>query len=368
MPDWSQTFTAEYNYAKGWISKSSGFDKSAQSLATGLSNLMSVDGFDSGEARQLSKLRSAVKKSGGKTVTEDHGILSMVGAWTDNAAGSVADGPKMTAAALKLLRHTYLLNRWSNKKVWIVSLPKSFQGWPSDELNAKAGTQIAARILLRDTNEHFSTEQKKLLANSTQQSMAWCQKALMVLSDAAKATNKGGGKSQKAFDKVKRWFAHPGASDADVNGYIATLSAGFKKMVSMLGKGQFILTDWAPLRGATAEAEVSFLNSEAFTFASNGEGLDVVYIEQSFFTDHPGNVLKGQKNWTRIVVHELTHIAAGTQDVVNGKSRYAWYGIGPHSGYPGSQCILNADNWAFFAGDCAGALVKSERDVALKII
>jgi hypothetical protein len=368
MPDWSKKFKTEYDYARAWIAHSAGFDKSAQSLAAHLRRLMTVNGFSSGESSSLSKLRHAVKKDGHKNVTEDQGILSMVGGDTDTASGSVADGPKMTAAALKLLRHTYLLNRWGKQKVWILSLPDDFRDWPSRDMHARAGTQIAARILLRSSNEHFSDQQKKFLAHSTNEAMAWCQKTLMVLSYAEKAGNNGSSKNVQAFNLVKRWFAHQGASEQDVKVYIAALSVGFKKITAMLSKGNFILTDWVPLRGANTAQEIRYLNSEAFTFASNAEGLDVVYIEQSFFVDHPGNVLKGQKNWTRIIVHELTHIAAGTTDILNGEARYAHYGIGPHSGYPGSQCVKNADNWAFFAADCAGSLLPNERTVALKII
>jgi hypothetical protein len=95
--------------------------------------------------------------------------------------------------------------------------------------------------------------------------------------------------------------------------------------------------------------------------------MDVVYIESSFFKNG-GNVLAGQKNWTRIMVHELSHLVCGTTDVDNGNARYAWYGIGPHAGYPGSDCIRNAENWAFFAADCAGQLSDGERSQALTIV
>ena len=96
--------------------------------------------------------------------------------------------------------------------------------------------------------------------------------------------------------------------------------------------------------------------------------MDVVYIESNFFVDNVGNVLPGQTNWTRIMLHELTHLVCGTTDVPAGSdSRYAWYGIGPHAGYPGSDCITNADNWAFFAADCAGALTDGPRTSALRI-
>jgi hypothetical protein len=136
----------------------------------------------------------------------------------------------------------------------------------------------------------------------------------------------------------------------------------------MLNKGNFIVTDWVPFRGTSDVDEADFLASEAFTFAGNHEGMDVVYIESNFFVDNPGNILPGQANWTRIIVHELSHLVCGTDDVQNGQARYAWYGIGPHAGYPGAECARNADNWAFFAADCAGALTDAQRTTALKIV
>lgn len=171
-----------------------------------------------------------------------------------------------------------------------------------------------------------------------------------------------------AREQVKRWFAEAGLAEATLDTYIATLTDGFKKIIAMLNKGNFVVTDWVPFRGTTDADEAGFLASEAFTFSSNGEGMDVVYIESNFFVDHPGSVLPGQANWTRIVVHELTHLVCGTDDVINGQKRYAWYGVGPHAGYPGSDCVRNADNWAFFAADCGGALGDGQRTMALKII
>ncbi len=95
--------------------------------------------------------------------------------------------------------------------------------------------------------------------------------------------------------------------------------------------------------------------------------MDVVYVGSSFFASG-GNLLDGQKNWTRILVHELTHLVCGTIDVNNGATRYAWYGIGPHAGYPASDCIRNAENWSFFAADCAAVLTAGERSTALTVI
>lgn len=374
MPDWSKKFKTEYDYARAWLGHEANFSEQWRPLVKKLYKMMSDSGFDAGEAKSLSELRKMVtrgesKMIGHKKVTEDQGILEAVGAWTSDAGGTVEIKNRMRAAALKLLRHVYLLNKSGNRKVWIVSLPKTFQAWPSRDMAARATTQISARVLLRSSDEIFSANQKKLLAVSTQQSIAWCQKACMVLASASKATGgKAGAKGVDALNIVKRWFADPSTSVTELDSYIATLTLGFKNIIARLNKGHLVLTDWVPLRNASTADELSFLNAEAFTFGSSGEGLDVVYIERSFFIDHPGNVLKGQKNWTRIVVHELTHLVCGTEDVNIGNARYAWYGIGPHAGYPGARAANNADNWAFFCADCAGVLTAGERKIALKII
>ncbi|HZM97084.1 MAG TPA: M35 family metallo-endopeptidase [Vicinamibacterales bacterium] len=371
MPDWNQKFKAEYDYAREWLAKTDAFAEGWRPLVRQLHSLMAADGFDADNAPSLAELRAKVTKGAGRNgrerVDEDQGILSAVGAWSANDACAVEAKAKMRAAALKFLRHVYLLKITGGKRLWVFSLPTEFKGWPSDDLNARANTQAATRVLLRSHWEVFSNTQKKYLANSTQQSLAWCHRAGIVLALAAKNDNKSS-KSKAALDIVKRWFADPGTTESDLQGYVAKLAKGFKDIAATLNKGTFVLTDWVPLRSASTDAEVQWLNAEAFTFRSKAEGLDVVYIEKSFFVDHPGNVLKGQKNWTRIVVHELTHLVSGTEDIVNGKSRYAWYGIGPHAGFPGSQAIRNADSWAFFCADCAGTLTDGERTTALKII
>jgi len=374
MVDWTKTFKAEYDYAREWLKSDQNFSEDWRPLVRSLLQLMSDEGFDVGRASALSDLRKQAQQGAGtllghKKVTPDRGILEAVGGWSDDGAKTPTSEQKMRAATLKLLSHTYLLNRSGNRKVWVVSLPNEFQAWPSDDLNDRATTKMATWKALRGDNEVFSEEQKKYLAVSTQQALAWCQKVSIVLGNAGQSlSGKAGSKGSDAVNLVKRWFADPGTSGPDLAGYIATLSTGFKAMIAMLNKGHFVLTDWVPLRPASTQDEMNFLMSEAFTFPSRGEGMDTVYIERSFFTNDAGGVVHGQKNWTRVVLHELTHLVCGTEDVNIGRARYAHYGIGPHAGFPGSAAIRKADSWAFFGADCAGVLTDGERNHALKII
>lgn len=360
--DWDTKFKWQYDYAKSQLTNAKNFDSDWQSLVDSLYKLMGTNGFKADKAEALDNLRIKATQAGGKKVTADKGILQAVKAWSDTNA---AVAPKMRASALKFLMHVYLLHTSGNKNVWLHSLPKTFLHWPSIHLNSWASTGDQVKNLLKSDREHFRTSQKRDLVSATQHSLAWCQKTSMVLAQAASKKDKN---KDAAMEIVKRWFADPATSQADLDKYIAALSKGFKSITATLNKGSMILTDWVPLRAASTDEEINFLNSEAFTFGSRYEGLDVVYIEKSFFVDNPGNVLRGSRNWTRILVHELTHLVCGTEDVNKGQTRYAWYGIGPHAGFPGSDAIKNADSWAFFCADCAGVLSESERNNALKII
>ena len=63
------------------------------------------------------------------------------------------------------------------------SLPLAFTDWPSHALDA-AATAAEVKDLLRSKDERFSALDKKNLAMSVQQSMAWCQKAGIMLASA----------------------------------------------------------------------------------------------------------------------------------------------------------------------------------------
>jgi len=171
-----------------------------------------------------------------------------------------------------------------------------------------------------------------------------------------------------AVDVVRTWFGDGTISDADLVAHAAALRTGFNTMTSALNRNQVVLTDFVPLRGAASgTSEHGFLHSEAFVFGLAGrERLDVIYVEEEFFGTN--NVLAGQNNWARILVHEMSHMCVGTVDVAAGtRKRYAWYGIKPSINFPTSAALTNAENWAFFAADCAGALSPGEKARALTV-
>lgn len=372
MPiDWSSKFKTEYDAVKATLAGTTNFTADWRDQVRSLHQLMGATGFDAGKENALGQLRLKVRKGASQTkIGEDQGILQAAGAWVEGSAGTLTTAAKQRAAALKFMRHVYLQNKAGNRKVWVFALPTAWSNWPTRHVETAGSTVGAVKTLLAANDEHFSDQQKRYLGSATQESLAWCQKAGIVLANAKAAANPGvpNPARDKAIAMIRRWFADPAVDAAALATMIGTLEAGFKKIIAMLNKGNFIVTDWVPFRGTSDVDEAGFLASEAFTFAGNHEGMDVVYIESNFFVDNPGNVIAGQANWTRIMVHELTHLVCNCDDVQNGQTRYAWYGIGPHAGYPASECIRNADNWAFFAADCGGVLTDGQRATALRII
>ena len=364
MVDWNRKFRSEYDAAREVLASASAFDADWQPIVAQLAQLMGREGFDTGRAEALDELRRRATQGADTTrLDEADGLLRAV-AWMGEG-GLVPEDARRRAAALKLLRHVHLESRSGSRGVWIVALPGEFTDWPSSQFVDVAANLAGARQLLAGRAEHFDAAQRRWLGVATLQGLAWCQRAAMVLADARRARGGAGAEREHARALVRRWFTEPDASEAVLVKLVGTLARGFKDIVASLNRGRFVITDWVPLRGARGQ-EAEFLRAEAFAFRARSEGMDVVYVEGAFFDDLAGNVLRGQANWTRILVHELSHLVCGTHDVNDGQARYAWSGIGPHAGYPSGATIRNADNWAFFAADCAGALTPGQRETALR--
>lgn len=365
MVDWSTKFKWQYDYAKASLADASRFADEWKDTIEALQKLQGTTGFTLAEAKALEKLRKQMKKIGKKEVSVADGILAAVKVGGNNAP-NVPQEAKMRASALKFLAHTYLLNTSGKRTVWLHSSPKKFRHWPSVHMHNYSNTTGEVKEILNSSREQFNSRAKKHLKTASGRALNWVHKTNLVLGHAPSSQTKG--KPSWAREAVRTWFADPSVTEGQLDGYISKLSLGFKEITATLNKGTMILTDYMGLRQASTADELSFLNAEAFTWASRGEGLDVVYVEKEFFGNDPGNILQGEANWARILIHELTHLCCGTADVKNGQARYAHYGIGPHAGYPGSQAITNADNWAFFAVYCGGGITDSQMKKALKII
>jgi len=329
-----------------------GFAVADEALITELLALVAADGPNPANAPGLERLRWRLAEGTEDECTKyleiaDHKARSD----SEAIEGSLAD----KIAALKLLRHFYLANLRGGQQLWIASLPKAFRAWPQQELRSGAPTIGSLRSKANEGNERFSFEDRKNLGTAAQDALKWSMDAQIKLAPVAAGDDED---SAPGVALIRRWFCDEGSSEREVWRFAQILAAGFQKMASAANSGRLIFTDHPSYRGSSYE------QTEAFVFAGRGRDRpDVIYIEGDFFHPDP-NVLSGRQNWARIVVHELSHREANTVDVPN---RYGWQGIKPTSaGYPAASAITNADNWAYFAADCADILIDDHRNQLLQ--
>jgi hypothetical protein len=297
-------------------------------------------------AKSLSRtLRAAAKAEG-----------SLVSKPTDNA--------RSRALLLKTLSHLYFYESGGDRKLWILSLPAVLAAHP---IQFARGSDALVDQVLDETTEIYSDEQKRRIEGAVSMSLRWVERAMIVAGDPTRPEHRA---------LLKRWFI-PG-THPDVDGAIAAfapmLRRGLLKISIGLKVGDLVILDDPSQRGTNSTWE----KSEAYTFPSGD--IHAVWIEPGFWSG--GNTLTGATNWARIVVHELTHNYCQTED-----HSYSWQGLLPRdsdvfrrvnnarvalqANFPAvrtltmDQCQANADSWAFFCADAAGALTDRDRIAAL---
>jgi hypothetical protein len=344
-------FTAQFAAAKKTL-KAETFAAEWAALVGAAKKLLGDDGLDAAHEATLREVRKQVARVGHRVLKEEDGILFATGDYKPGMGQLCSETPSKTgdkAATVKFLRHLYMLRMSGSHRVWLCALPNSYRDWPHGEMNG--ATLPALRGKLGDVSERFSTEDKKHLANASQQALRWCHKALISLAAAKQGENK-----DRAI--VRRWFADEAATDDDVDAIVSVLTAGFQRMTGVVRSGGLVLTDHPGCRGSKLE------ELEAFVIVGRyRDQFDVIYIENNFFSTT--NLLTGLTNWTRILIHELSHRVAGTVDLVG---KYAHGGIKPNPAtFPSAKAITNADSWAWYCADVAGELTQKNLNDALRI-
>lgn len=292
-------FTAAYaEIVDGLASLKFSTDKDWQALVVRGRKFAGPDGFELGQASLVDDLRQKLVKADAHGTNEAVSLFRGAGeTLSGTGAGALIDADlAKRLGALKSLRHTYLLKHFGAHKVWCMSLPTSFVDWPHEALKGGLGGATAKLV---DRSERFTPEQRKQLSNASQEGLKWVHKAMIATADP---------NTEKNFARITRWFTDASSKQADVMASAAILNAGLKKLAAKLKSGRLIYTDSVSERGTAENA-----GTEAFVW---GDALDVVYIEEEFFGKR--NTLTGLTNWTRIVIHELTHRELKTKDHVAG--------------------------------------------------
>jgi hypothetical protein len=299
------------------------------------------EAFESTHAEALDTLRKNATERAIKAGSHGKFLLAAGGTEGDT---SITPSSEQVArvAALELLCHTYFHSTKGQEAVWIVSIPTNYTNWPHLQL---AGATVANILASLDAGglEKFSLENRKNIATAAQTGLAWTLKALVVLDDLKPGS--------AAMKLLRYWFGNDATTDVELTTFAGTLRAGLRKMAAKLNGGTAIVTDFVPIRTSVHANDIKARQANAFVVGS--EKQDVIYIEQGFFSANAGNVFQNDaRHWARIMVHEMSHREAQTVD-----KRYGWAGIAPSTGkISPADAMVNADNWAIFVADAAGAM------------
>lgn len=341
----TELFSVEYQLLKPLVAEEK-FDEPLRTVMQGLRKIFGADGFDDACGPSLDLLRGLL------FLKEDERTLASAGADPASNTAPGADALRK-AAAIKFLRHLYLTQQRGAQKVWVFDSPKAYRHYPSAELDAVKSDMLGIKGCLRDKTEQFGSQRRTALGTASTTGLAWCMKTNMVLATAKSDA------TSAAMKTVKRWFADGNTTDAELDVLIGKLSAGFKKVTATINSNQLIFTDMASVRGATGGKEKDLLDAYAFVAAGRFEKIPVIYIENAYFSKNttpiPDHVL-----WAITVVHEITHLDVSTQDHV-----YDYDGLKPGTKITCAEAAANADSWAYFCADCAGALTDSHVNSAM---
>ena len=323
--------STEYPSLGGWV------PVRADSRLMVVHNGYNVEKYKASEA-----LRKRVAAASEKNVKPAATMLAAAGVTSLPSSGSksIPSGVACRVAALEMLRHLWLIKKSGSHKLWVLSLPESYRDWPAADLAGKDYDNISNR--LNDESSHFGEDDRKHLSQATQNGLKWVQKAMTVTANPKKKGN---------LDVVKRWFSDENSTDEDMQAAAATLNAGLKKIAGVIKSTFLLITDMPLDRGNPTKA-----STNAFVFSS--EKIDVIYVEAAFFSN--ADMFKDLKNWTRIVVHELSHRACKTEDH---RYRHNKAGLKPSAADPkftAAKALENADSWAMFCMDCSGEMVQGD--------
>lgn len=299
--------------------------------------LITEEGLDAGHVSVTSDVRDLVAKAVKANTRPSATMLAGAGIPVSKPL-SAAEATRL--AVLETMRHLWLKKRFGSHKVWVLSLPMSYNDWPAADLAGKAPGDLALR--LNDENTRFSAADRTHLSDATQEGLKWLHKGMIVAASP---------KIKKNNAIIRRWFADANSTDDDIIAAGSTLNDGLKKIVKAIKSSHVVFTDMPISRTDPAKANVN-----GFVFA--GEKIDVIYVERAFFSDM--DMFKDLKNWTRIVVHELSHREVKTADH---RYRHHANGLKPDAADPkftAAKALANADSWAMFCMDCAGQMTDGD--------
>jgi hypothetical protein len=251
----------------------------------------------------------------------------------DNPRGQIHD----QCALLKTLMHFYFVSSAGNQSIWVADNPTAYSGWP---FNVIGGNEHAIKRALMHSTEVFGAANRKLFADAFTIARKWSVDAAAKMSSPDANT----------IELVKRWFG-VGRTD-NLDDVVQWVSMSFNWISQAFNSKHVIFAD-DPVRRAGGKS----LPLASVWYGAD-EAMQVIYAYKPFFEfgrkDRTGGM---SKLWLAAltVVHEVAHREVGVDD-----KRYDFDGIKPGGHLSPEDAIWNAESYAYFATDLAGALPRRD--------
>lgn len=296
-----------------------------------LRSIMGPNGFMSAADRVLYQFRLALSECARGT-TEGAVLLRLAGLQPGQVV-KPETYQKDFLATLKLLRHSYRVQRAGGQTVWVVTLPSGFTFYPFDEFKVLCGNANLLKTRLDWTDDGFDAAWRGHLGQATLDARDWARAAQAALTRAQAA-------QAPERDIVRHWFAGDRATDGQVDRIIPRLSRGYGDILRTISGDQVIFGDDPFNRG---EGNVS-------ASVCKEDTLPIINIQEHMFT-RTFKRCSSQVYWGMTVVHELSHAVLKTKDHCYDHQQLEVTPL-----FSSNKALNNADSWAYFAAEAANML------------
>lgn len=271
-------------------------------------------------------------------------------------AGEPTDGWRERAAALKILRHLYLVRQVGAHSTWFYSPPFKYKKWAFEELE---GTEHSVYRKLADIEEVHSESYRTEIADALTRTEAIARFCLVRMMIAP----------EQARDIAKRWFDDGKMSERQVEQLIVKLRTGFTDIARSLGNSPVVISSFPSFREKAV----------ASTYAGGEGKFPVIYYERDqtarswpAYSEMLPSGLETQRSQADMMAHSLLHeMAHNALGLGHQKGRrhkgegYLQEGAKPGRDIARRSAIKHTDSWAYFGMDMANSLQPHKRQQLL---
>jgi hypothetical protein len=238
------------------------------------------------------------------------------------------------AAMLKMLYHLYMVGSSGSQALWVYAPPTCYSKWIFSEVKNITDDNGLITVIGKDGTEVYSAKQRSLMLQSVLTAKALCLNAHALAATA----------DSKTLDLIRNYFATAATTESQLKTIASRLAKGYQLMAFALNRGVVIISDEPKDRAGGGWGD--------FALAYIGENMCVIYVQGGMLAkvdSYGGGDEKSLMRTARTIVHETSHKAVHTDDVIYGSA--GGLKVEGSSTLTPEYAIANADSWAYFCAD-----------------